>query len=148
MFYRKLWFTKNLKSPLWMLIVEILTTWRIVKRYRVVRVYVWRAEMKIVCECYFSLLDIVVMFQWNVFRVQPEQLLVDFVRSLRDHFRTFSSMALNFHRWPWPSSLTYMGSRWTTVPNIWVKGHFVPKSSHRHTQGTIGTSQSTKVSDW
>jgi len=61
------------------------------------------AEMKIVCECYFSLLDIVVMFQWNVFRVQAEQLLVDFVRSLQDHFSNiflrgteFSPMTLTF----------------------------------------------------
>jgi len=36
-------------------------------------------------------------------------------------------------------NLTYIGSRWTTTPNICIKSHFVRKLSCEHVQWTNRT---------
>ena len=37
--------------------------------------------------------------------------------------------------WIWPVTLTLTMSRWTSVPNVYIMGHFVQKLSSRHTYG-------------
>jgi len=40
---------------------------------------------------------------------------------------------MNFDPWSWPMTLNKNGPSWTTMPNIYVRGHFVRKFLNEHT---------------
>ena len=58
----------------------------------------------------------------------------------------FHHMTVNFDLWPWPSNMTYIASRSTSIPNISVKYYFVHKllsGYNRNTQTHIQSNRFT-----
>ena len=45
----------------------------------------------------------------------------------------FPPVTLNFNLWPWPANMTYTGSRWTFLPDMYLKRHVVGTLSSGHT---------------